>query len=509
MLRVDDAITAYAALLEVAPNDYTAHYNLGLLYAGLRNYTAARQHFSAAAAVKPKDTRALSRLALSEREAGFNAPDPKERARLLSQAIAHYKQAIALDAKNTDLTNQLAALYERDNRFDDAVVLFRQRQQQDLDNPEPYHRLTDAFIGMQRVDDAIAEWRKYRSRKPNDPVSYAEIASLQESLGKWQEAHDERLEQIKLDPKDGFAKLGLARDFRELKQPDNAASEYRLVLDMDVSAKDAGDKERLYIAAARRNWRLKAWQGLSELSAADNKFDEAIAYLRNIQEDTVQQAKRDQKLPDAQTYLDIAGLYERAKQPDKAGQELKALTDARPDDDKAFAALSAFEERQGNVEAAVTALHRAEERSPDPVLYGLQSANLYQKHNLPDKVLAEYARLLEKHPKDARVLTPYADTLGQAGNDARALPIYDFHAESHAQRRKVAGQKSHCASTLEAHPGSARRSPKNRRHHPGRLPGVCQRDNICTRWKTNRKRTGNGLRPVWRMIPQAKPPNPL
>ena len=75
-----------------------------------------------------------------------------------------------------------------------------------------------------------------------------------------------------------------------------------------------------------------------------------------MQEEEIQQAKRDQKPADAQTYLDIANLYERANQPEPARKELKALTDMRPDDSKAFAALSDFEERHGQTEAAVTAL---------------------------------------------------------------------------------------------------------------------------------------------------------
>ena len=425
LLRVDEAISGYAAYLEVVPNDFNAHFNLGLLYAQLHNFNGARKQFGLAANLKPNNARARFQWALNEREAAFVTPVGKPRTDLLAQSVVHFKQAIALDPKNVEIQTQLAALYERDNRFEDAVALFQQRQQQNPDDPESYKLLTSAYIGMRRLDEAAAEWRKYRSRKPNDPLSYSEMAMLLEAQGKWQEARDERLEQIKHDPKDGFAKLGLAGDYRELKQPDNAASEYRLVLDMDVSAKDAGDKERVYIAASRRNWRLKAWQGLAEVSSYAGKFDEAIAYLRNVQEEEVQDAKREQKPPAAKTYLDIAGLYERAKQIELARKELKALTDARPDDAKVFAALSDFEERQEQTEAAANALRRAEERAADPVVYGLRLTELYQKHNQPDKAIAEYARLADKHPKDARVLTPYADYLGQSGNEVRALALYD------------------------------------------------------------------------------------
>lgn len=454
LMRVDEAISAYAAYLATAPDDFTAHFNLGLLYEGLHNYAGARKHFGAAASLKPKEARVLFQWALSEREAGFAMPPGKQKTDLLAQSVVHFKQAIALDPKNVDMQNQLAALYERDNHFEEAVALFKQRQAQDPDNPEPYQRLTTAFMGMRRIDDAIAEWRKYRSRKPNDPISYGEIATLLESGGKWQEARDERLEQIKLDPKDGFAKLSLAHAYRELKQPDNAASEYRLLLDMDVSAKDVGDKERVYIAAARRNWRVKAWKGLSEVSADAGKYEEAIAYLHNVQEDAIQQAKRDQKPADAQTYLDIASLYERAKQPEPARKELRALTDMRPDDSKAFAALSDFEERQGQTEAAVTALRRAEERDGDPINYGLQIAGLYQKHSLPDKAIAEYARLLEKHPKEARIQEPYAAYLGQAGNDSHALALYDSLLKANPKDIKLLDKKAIVLTRLKRYPES-------------------------------------------------------
>ncbi len=373
---------------------------------------------------------------------------------MLAQSVVHFKQAIALEPKNVDMQDQLAALYERDNHFEEAVALFKQRQAQDPDNPETYQRLTTAYTGMRRLDDAIAEWRKYRSRKPNDPLSYGEIAKLWEGSSKWQEARDERLEQIKLDPKDGVAKLSLAHDYSQLKQPDNAASEYRLVLDLDVSAKDIGDRERMYIAAARRNWRVKAWQGLSEISSDAGKYEDAIAYLRNVQEDAIQQAKRDQKPADAQTYLDIANLYERANQSEPARKELKALTDMRPDDAVVFAALSDFEERHGQTEAAVTALRRAEERAADPVVYGLQIAGLYRKHNLPDKAIAEYVRLLEKHPKEARIEEPYAAYLGQAGNDSRALVLYDALLKANPKDIQLLDKKANALTRLKRYPES-------------------------------------------------------
>jgi tetratricopeptide (TPR) repeat protein len=425
MQKWDEAVSAYSAYLALAPKDFNAQYNVGLLYQSLRNVVAARKHFAAAAQINPKSKAALFNLAMCEREAGFAAPTPRDRADTLSAAITHFKQAIALDPKDRILQNQLAALYERDGRFQETLAIFQQQQQADPDNPEPYRLIAHLSIAMREPDRGIAEWRKYRSRKPGDPASYGEVADLLEAEGKWKEASEERLLQIQHDPKDGQAKLDLAREYRQLKQPENAETEYKLILDADVTGKDAGEKERPYVAASRRNWRMRAWRGLSELSDAAGKTQEAIDYLQNVQQEETNLAKQAQQQPPEQTFVDIANLYERSKQIDLARKELKALTEARPDDDTAFAALAEFELRQGRVAEAVFAYNRAEERAKDPIAYGLKAALAYQKQNQLDKAIAEYTRLVNKYPNEPRVATPLAETLEQSHDDIHALALYN------------------------------------------------------------------------------------
>lgn len=422
--RPDDAITAYTAFTAVAPREFSGHYNLGLLYAGIHNPLAARAQFEAAAQIKSADAHAFLQLALAERDLGFGSPDA-QRVSFLRASEQHFIKSLALDPANTQTENLLAALYERDNRYDQALALYRRRQQADPDNPENYARIAHADLALRQPDAAIAEWRKYRTRKPGDPVSYGEIADLLEAQGKWPDAQQERTEQIQRDPKNGAPHLALARDDRELKQTGEAEAQYKLLLDMDVSAKDAGEKERPYIAAARRNWRVKAWRGLSEIADTSGKTEDAAAYLDNIQQDELAQAKRGQKLPDAQIYVDTAALRERAKQPELARATLQTLTHERPDDAEAFTALGDFEARQGHIEDAALAYRRAAERAADPVAYGLKAALLYQTHNLPDKAIAELTRLLAKTPQDARLSAPLAQSLELVHDDSRALVIYD------------------------------------------------------------------------------------
>ena len=421
----DAAISAYSAYLAIAPKDFNAQYNVGLLYQNLRNLVAARTHFAAAAQLNPKNKAALVNMALCERELGFAARTPAERADTLNTAVAHFQQAIALDPKDTLVQTQLGALYERDGRFPDALAVFQKQQEADPDNPEPYRLIARLSIAMRNPDKGIAEWRKYRTRKPGDPASYGEVADLLDAEGKTKEASEERLLQIQHDPKNGQAKLDLAREYRQLKQPSDAETEYKLILDMDMTGKDAGEKERPYVTAARRNWRMRAWRGLSELSDAAGKTEEAAAYLQNVQQEETSLAKQEQQPPPEQTFVDIANLYERSKQADLARKELKALTDARPDDATAFGALGDFEQRQGRAAEAVFAYNRAEERAKDPIEYGLKAALVYQKQNQMDKAIAEYTRLVNKYPNEPRFATPLAEALEQSHDDARALALYN------------------------------------------------------------------------------------
>ena len=422
--RTDEAITAYNACIAVAPRDFGAQYNLGLLYSGLRNNLAARARFQVGVQIAPQNPQAVYQLAVSERELANVTPEP-ERKSLLSASEKHFRQAIALNPADTNAENQLALLYERDNRFDQALAVYRARLVSAPDNADTVARIAHLDLASHSPDAAIAEWRSYRTRKPADPVSYSEVADLLEAQGKWQEAALERQEQIQRDPKNAAPRLALAQDYAELKQVGDAQTQYEQTLALDANALDVDETARLYAVAARRNWRRAAWRGLAQLREQSGKPDEAAAFLANVQQDDVAASRRDHKPPDAQATLELAQLRERAKQPEQARAELKNLTQLRPDDPLVFAALGDFEERQGHIEDAAFAYTRAEERASDPVAQGLKTVTLFQKHNQPPRAVTEAMRLLAKYPRDPRLAEPLAQSLELTRDDARALAVYD------------------------------------------------------------------------------------
>ena len=423
--RVDEAASAYNDYLTVVPKDFNGQFNLGLIYINVKNFVAAQKHFAIAVQVRPKETRAVFNLALCEREIGFATASPEQRVAMLNKSILHFKQAIAQSPKDEKIQNQLAGLYQHAGDFPAALAIFQKQSEADPDNPEPIRSMSMVLTAQRKLDIAIVEWRKYRTRKPGDPISYDQIADLLEAQQKWKEASEERLLQIQRDPNNGAAKLDIAHEYRELKQPENAEIQYKLVLDLDARGKDVSDKERPYIMAARLNWHVKAWRGLSELADAKGDLDGAIAYLQNIKLNELNQSGLNQKAPDAQVYLDIANLYERQKRNDLALKEYTLLTVTRPEDPKVYAALGDFAERQGHIEEAVAAYNRAEERANDPSEYGLKSVSVYQKHQMLEKAITELSRLVSKYPKEARLSTRLAEALEQSHDDNRALALYD------------------------------------------------------------------------------------
>ena len=235
----------------------------------------------------------------------------------------------------------------------------------------------------------------------------------------------ERLAQIQRDPKNGAARNTLAQDYAELKQNENAQAQYEQTLALDVNAPDVDDTARPYVAAARRNDHRAAWRGLARLREQSGQMDEAAAFLANVQQDDIAQARTLHAPPDAQATLDLAALRERAKQPDLARVQLKSLTQLRPDDMAAWAALGDFEERQEHIEDAAFAYTRAEERASDPVALGLKTIALYRKHGQPDKAVTQSLRLLAKYPRDTRLKEPLAQSLEMTRDDNRALAVYD------------------------------------------------------------------------------------
>jgi predicted TPR repeat methyltransferase len=105
-----DAKKKYLLLLGYFPQAAELHYNLGLVYYRLENYSAALDEFATALGNQPEDGDTLFNLALCQKKSGAN-----------EAAIATYEKLLNITPDNTDCCYNLAGCY-RDTFDDDQAI---------------------------------------------------------------------------------------------------------------------------------------------------------------------------------------------------------------------------------------------------------------------------------------------------------------------------------------------------------------------------------------------------
>lgn len=147
--RFVDAVDNYLLLLKYFPQAPMLHYNLGLAYYSLEDYTSSLYEFSQALTLQPEDTDTLFNLALCRKKIGDSQAAIATYLKLLQampdnadgwynlagcyrdtygdeQAISCYQKVLALDPEYLPALNNLAYLYHRSGNIQQAEVCYRQ-----------------------------------------------------------------------------------------------------------------------------------------------------------------------------------------------------------------------------------------------------------------------------------------------------------------------------------------------------------------------------------------------
>lgn len=447
--RASAAIDGYLKVLNSEPKNLIAHANLGLLYFNLGNFSASKLHYEAALKQTQNDPRIFAGLAMSETEDTINLHDPNQRATGLKRAEAHFKQALALDPKSVAVQNGLASLYERTDRFTEAIALYRKRQVADPDNIEPYYRIANAYIQQKDADNVLKVWHAYRQRKPDDPISYRESARILEATARYEPAIAEWNLLLARHPNDGDALLAMGKDYDKLKRFDEARTKFKAVLTLDAAAKDVEPKNRTVAIAARKSLRIFALHALADVAQEENKNEEAVSWLTQAKQLEGEQAAQLGTHPNSETFRASARAYEQSRKPELAEKEYLAWAKAIPDDPMPYAELARLQESRDKLTEAADSYRKAAERAPDAVMYRLRLAEMYARHQKNDLALTEYEALRQKYPTDARVLSPLAQRYELLGDNAKALAVYDALLKADPNAHWAKDKKAVCLRRLK------------------------------------------------------------
>jgi len=330
---------------------------------------------------------------------------------------AQYEEALKLSPKNTNVRQQLAEFYGKD----DATLARAEEQYRKLIEDEPenqsYYTQFGALIKKKtkNKDDALAEYRKFIEAKPTITAPryvLANTLATREDQASKDAAQKEYEEILKIKPEDQAALMSLAQMFEKAKKPDEAINYFKKVVDKDPSQRFALDTIKKLVDEKKEkdpnavaDWlvylktismKKDAGRGgvydllLSEYSRA-GRAPEAIAHIEGL-------LKKDPK--DVSAMLSLGAHYSGAGNQEKALAIYKKALDAGSSDQSAV----------GRIEKAIADVYFGQQKYADALkhykqwqsrqfyFFGVDQAQIRIAQCLEflgktDEALAEYEKL--------------------------------------------------------------------------------------------------------------------
>jgi Flp pilus assembly protein TadD len=242
--RDEEGIAEYRKTLELKPHLYEAELNAGILLLRRKDAAAAEPLEADAAGQKPKEFRpryylAEAQFALGkwgEAEANYALAletDPKSaaaelglgralaRQRKLDEGASHYRKAAALDAQDRDWLLELADLYEKDQRLQEALAIYREFPE----NAAVQAHLGELMLNGKQYAEAIPRLEAAFAKDPTQAnrvalaMAYLFDKQIPKALPLMQAA-------VEAQPADFELRMMYARALRDSRQYSAAAAQF-------------------------------------------------------------------------------------------------------------------------------------------------------------------------------------------------------------------------------------------------------------------------------------------
>jgi tetratricopeptide (TPR) repeat protein len=186
-----DGIVMFERAAAVVPNNYIAHYNLGIIAASHHDLHAAARHYARAVESLPTYPPAQNNLAAVLEQLGDAAG-----------AERHYRGAIAADASFPAARLNLGRLLVAKGAYDEAIEHLGAYVRLAPSPYDGYATLGFAQLAAGRTDDAIASLRAAAALRPKSATAAAAVARVLVIAGRRDDALAQYRHALSLDPDD-------------------------------------------------------------------------------------------------------------------------------------------------------------------------------------------------------------------------------------------------------------------------------------------------------------------
>jgi putative PEP-CTERM system TPR-repeat lipoprotein len=218
----------------------------------------------------------------------------------IKTALASFTRAADLLPQNVNVQIKTGTMYLLRRGYVDAQTFANRALAQDPKNIVALILRANALAGLMQVDEAIKEIQDAIQLEPNRGDLYANLGSVQASIGRKEVAEAAFKQAVAVDPKSPRAHSALGNFYWSVRRRDEAEAAFRKAVDLDPT--DLLSNRILatfYLASQRRPEAEKFLKIVADLSgeindrlqqadflAMQGKFDEAITIFKGVAEKT-------------------------------------------------------------------------------------------------------------------------------------------------------------------------------------------------------------------------------
>ena len=366
--RDAEAVKAYQRAVTHSPNDYYPHFALGQIYATLRQYEAAINTLTKAAALSEQTEFATS-----------------------DDQIAIYKT--------------LGRAYFHQDRVDDAIATWIKIAESDPQNIFARIELADLFYEQQLYPQAIAQHEAIIKIKKDDPyrvcLSLRKIGKIHENTGDYEAAREHY-----------DAALALTAPGNWLRK--------------DIQHRIIG------IYAADANWKdlITYYQSKLEITPNDPELIglQAAAYVENQQlEKAIAAYRKGLALAptDADLRLNLIAAFRSAEKLEEAAAEYEVLSEQQPDDFGIYRELGKLYLQLEDEDKVRATYQRMINRDPENASTYLTLAEIYAGHEWMEDAVASYQSALSLAPSNLDYIEYFGEFYFRQANREKALETWN------------------------------------------------------------------------------------
>jgi Tfp pilus assembly protein PilF len=198
-MQPDAAEREWEEALKVSPDSAPLLNNLGLVYAGKKQYDQAMAFFQRSMRLRPNYTDAHLNLGRIDVAMGKSA-----------EAELQLRAAVALAPLSVQTRNELGGLYLTAGRLREAEAQF-QASAASIPNPGAFDSLGDIALRQGQRDAAEQDYRQAIALNEFDPHGHFGLAAIFAANGRATEAADQYRAGLTVDPRNQEALAALRR----------------------------------------------------------------------------------------------------------------------------------------------------------------------------------------------------------------------------------------------------------------------------------------------------------